>query len=248
MSKGVKSLVFASSRTFLSCRVEKRSTATRAKSRATWSSVKVISSSCGGRWTRTGSTASWTAATDSFQPVTSSASGRCPRRRRRGKPCTTSRSKTKTRTKTVWPSLRYTLITIWFLDCIYVIKNTVKIKIIYFCDAQLYFQHHYSSLQCHMIFRNHNNMLICCSRNIYDYYQCWKQLCCTIFLWKLMHFIFQDSQMNRKFKRTAFICNICNIINVFNDTFDQFNVSLMNKSIYFSLFNLFFNFCHFHLV
>ncbi len=24
----------------------------------------------------------------------------------------------------------------------------------------LYFQHHYSSLQCHMIFRNHNNMLI----------------------------------------------------------------------------------------
>ena len=25
---------------------------------------------------------------------------------------------------------------------------------------QLYFQHHYSSLQCHMIFRNHNNMMI----------------------------------------------------------------------------------------
>ncbi len=35
----------------------------------------------------------------------------------------------------------------------------------YFCDAQLYFQHHYCSLQCHMIFRNHNNILICCSRN-----------------------------------------------------------------------------------
>ncbi len=30
----------------------------------------------------------------------------------------------------------------------------------YSCDAQLYFQHHYSSLQCHMILRNHNNMLI----------------------------------------------------------------------------------------
>ncbi len=35
-----------------------------------------------------------------------------------------------------------------------------------------------------MIFRNHSNMLICCSRNISDYYQCWKQLCCTIFLCK----------------------------------------------------------------
>ncbi len=33
----------------------------------------------------------------------------------------------------------------------------------------------YSSLQCHMIFRNHSNMLTCCSRNISDYYQCWKQ-------------------------------------------------------------------------
>jgi len=33
-------------------------------------------------------------------------------------------------------------------------------------------------------FRNHCNMLICCSRNISYYYQCWKQLCCLIFLWK----------------------------------------------------------------
>ncbi len=39
-----------------------------------------------------------------------------------------------------------------------------------FLWSKLYFQHHYSSLQCHMIFRNHNNMLICCSRNISDYY------------------------------------------------------------------------------
>ncbi len=29
-----------------------------------------------------------------------------------------------------------------------------------FLWSKLYFQHHYSSLQCHMIFRNHNNMLI----------------------------------------------------------------------------------------
>ncbi len=64
--------------------------------------------------------------------------------------------------------------------CIYLIKNTVKmfkyyynliaVTLIYFCDAQLYFQHRYSSIQCHMIFRNHNNILIYCSRNISDYY------------------------------------------------------------------------------
>ncbi len=30
----------------------------------------------------------------------------------------------------------------------------------------VHFQHHYSSRQCHMIFRNHNNMLICCSKDI----------------------------------------------------------------------------------
>ncbi len=82
-----------------------------------------------------------------------------------------------------------------YQGCIHLIKNTVEsVKhyynlkqlfsiwtVIYFCDTQLYFQHHYSSLQCHMIFRNHNNMLIYCSRHISDYYQCWKQLCCTIF-------------------------------------------------------------------
>ncbi len=50
-----------------------------------------------------------------------------------------------------------------------------------FLRLNLYFQHHYSSLQCHMIFRNHYNILICCSINIYYYYQWWQQLCCFIF-------------------------------------------------------------------
>jgi len=27
-------------------------------------------------------------------------------------------------------------------------------------------------------FRNHSNMMIWCSRNIYNYHQCWKQSCC----------------------------------------------------------------------
>ncbi len=42
-------------------------------------------------------------------------------------------------------------------------------------------------------FRNHSNMLI--SRNIDYYYQCWKQLCCFIFLWKSWY-IFQVSLIN----------------------------------------------------
>ncbi len=102
--------------------------------------------------------------------------------------------------------------------------------------SKLYFQHHYSSLQCHMIFRNHNNMLICCSRNISDYYQCWKQLCCTIFLWKLWWILFfrihrwiESSEEQHLFEIEIF----CNIINVFTVTFDQFNESLLNKSINF---------------
>jgi len=32
--------------------------------------------------------------------------------------------------------------------------------------------------------RNHSNMRIWWSRNSYDYYQCWTQMCCFIFLWK----------------------------------------------------------------
>ncbi len=58
-----------------------------------------------------------------------------------------------------------------------------------------------------MIFRNHSYMLICCSRNISDYYQYWKKLCCLIVLWKpwYLRFIFQNSLMNRKFKGATFI-------------------------------------------
>ncbi len=43
---------------------------------------------------------------------------------------------------------------------------------------------------------------------------------------------FKDSLMNRKFKRTAFIWNNCFVtLQHFNVTFDQFNTSLLNKSI-----------------
>ncbi len=138
--------------------------------------------------------------------------------------------------------------------CIYLTKNTVKIlkyyynfkktfsdwiclKVIYFCDAELYFQHHYCSLQCHMIFRNHSNMLICCSRNISDHYQCWKQLCFPIILWKPWYILFfmifwwiESSKEQHLFEIEIF-CNI-----VFSVTFKQSNASLLNKSTNFSLF------------
>ncbi len=104
------------------------------------------------------------------------------------------------------------------------------------------FQHHYSSLQCHMIFRNHNNMLICCSRNISDYYQCWQQLCCFIFLWKTWYILFfrifwwtESSKEQHLFETEIF----CNIINIFTVTFEKLyassffcNILNVRKSLY----------------
>ncbi len=42
------------------------------------------------------------------------------------------------------------------------------LKCYVFLWSKLNFQHHYS-----ISFRNHSDMMICCSRNISDYYQCW---------------------------------------------------------------------------
>ncbi len=50
----------------------------------------------------------------------------------------------------------------------------------------------------------------------------------------VMHFIFQDSQMNGNISKEQHLFEteiFCNIINVFTVTFHQFNASLMNKSI-----------------
>ncbi len=103
----------------------------------------------------------------------------------------------------------------------------IFVNVIYCCDAALYFQHHYSSLQCHMIFRNHYNMLIYCSRN--SSYQCYYQnsFCFFIFLWKLWC-IFQDSLTNRTFKKCFKLEILCNIINVIAVIFDQCNASLLH--------------------
>ncbi len=57
--------------------------------------------------------------------------------------------------------------------------NIVKCNL--FLLSKLYFQHHSSSLQFYMIFRNQYNILIYCSRNVSDYYQYLNKLCCFIF-------------------------------------------------------------------
>ncbi len=54
----------------------------------------------------------------------------------------------------------------------------------------------------------------------------------NIFVETVIHFIFQDSQMNSSKEQHLFEIEIsCNIINVLTVSFDQFNVSLMNKSV-----------------
>ncbi len=45
-----------------------------------------------------------------------------------------------------------------------------------------------------MILQKYSNMLICCSRNISDYYQCWKQLRCFILVETMIPF-FQDKKI-----------------------------------------------------
>ncbi len=87
-----------------------------------------------------------------------------------------------------------------------------------------------------MIFRNHSNILICCSRNISDYYQCWN--CCApsyfggnrdTFCFSILWCI-ASSKEHHLFEIEIF----CIIINVFTLTSNQVNVSLLNNSIRFS--------------
>ncbi len=47
-----------------------------------------------------------------------------------------------------------------------------------------------------------------------------------IFVETLLRLIFQNSLINSKLKRTAFVCNI----SVFSVAYDQFNASLLTKS------------------
>ncbi len=78
-------------------------------------------------------------------------------------------------------------------------------------------------------FRNHSNLLL--KKHLL---LCVENSCavpCFCGNRDIQYFIFQDSLMNRKFKRTALIWIeiFCEVIIVFHVIFDQFNASLMKK-------------------
>ncbi len=82
-------------------------------------------------------------------------------------------------------------------------------------------------------FRNHSNLLL--KKHLL---LCVENSCavpCFCGNRDIQYFIFQDSLMNRKFKRTALIWIeiFCEVIIVFHVIFDQFNASLMKESINF---------------
>ncbi len=86
-----------------------------------------------------------------------------------------------------------------------------------------------------MIFRNHYNMLICCSRNIYYYYQYLKHQFIkniNIFIESVIHLVFQDSLINNSKEQNLFeIESFCNTAKVLTVPLNQINSSLLNKYI-----------------
>ncbi len=59
-------------------------------------------------------------------------------------------------------------------------------------------------------FRNHSNMLISCSRNISNSYQCWKWMCCSIFLGNWYFFFLKKKVQEQHLYETEIFCDIIN--------------------------------------
>ncbi len=95
----------------------------------------------------------------------------------------------------IWFNFLHFKITIFYLNII--------LNAIYSCDAKLNFQHHYSSLQCHMILQK-------------SFQYADLQLKKHLLLLSMSKTVFQYSLMNRNL---AEIERFCNIINVFTVTF-----------------------------
>ncbi len=73
-------------------------------------------------------------------------------------------------------------------------------------------------------FRNHSNILICCSKNTYYYVEnSWVE-----FFFRFLWWIERSEEQH-----LSGIEIFCNITNIFIITFDQFKASLLNKSINF---------------
>ncbi len=97
------------------------------------------------------------------------------------------------------------------------ILNTFKMWFILW--SKLYIQHHSSSLQCDTIFRNHSNMLICCSVFISCYWcsiinrpNCYYYHCQTQFL-LLKFFVenWQKKKLSELFQTFDCYCNSLNV-------------------------------------
>ncbi len=92
-------------------------------------------------------------------------------------------------------------------------------NVMYCCDAKLSIITPVFSVT--WFFRKKSNMLIYCSRNISYYYQCWKQLCCIILLWKFWYFFFLSEFLNeyKVQKKSIYVnmfCNMCLLSFVIN--------------------------------
>ncbi len=118
------------------------------------------------------------------------------------------------------------------LKCYYNSKYLFSIWIFktlsYSCDAKLNFQHDYL-FSVTWSFRNHSNMLLWCWINIFFLLLMLKTIVILhIFVYTAIYFLFFDKQKIQK--NCIFIEFFCNIKNVFV-TFNQFNVSLLNKRV-----------------
>ncbi len=112
-------------------------------------------------------------------------------------------------------------------------------NLIYSSDAKLIFSIITPVFSVTWFFRNHSNMMIyCCLRNIYFYYQCWKQLCCLIILWKLWFIFFFNILwwIESSKEQHLFVIEIfCNIINDFTVTLVKVRVNRKFATVFTSV-------------
>ncbi len=115
---------------------------------------------------------------------------------------------------------------------------------IYFCDQSWIFSFITPVFSVTWSFRNHSNMLICCSSciNYYwysiinsgsYYYQCWKHiLLLNIFVETMIYYFVQDLIIWWIEQHLFEILIFCNIINAFTVPFNELiHASMLNKSI-----------------
>ncbi len=104
--------------------------------------------------------------------------------------------------------------------------------VIYCCDQSWIFSIITPVFSVTWSFRTHSIMPICCSRNIYDYYQCWKQVRWSIVLWKPRYILFfRIHKMNRKWNEivTLYISSLSLLINLMHPLWIKVFISFQNN-------------------